>query len=464
MIITFNKNGGFNESGRFTEKNRRAGWGTLGTALCTAAVLAGAVAVPALAQGDRPQRGPQSPAAEGPYYGGIYDKPFTRRAAHGVTIGGYMDLEYIDFQTPSPRAARHFDQHRFIPFIYSRIGEKISMQSEIEFEHGGIGGPNTGEAIIEFANIDFHLADWFNPRFGIILMPLGKVNALHDAPIQDLTDRPLVAEHVIPTTFSQAGAGAYGVLYPRLMGLDDRLDYEVYLTNGLKGLDGSGAPGGITTVRISRTSGLRGARTDGNEQDNNNSVAVSGRLGYSPFLGTEIGISTMFNGSYVSSAYRKPDGTTGDDLGLRIFAVDGMWRWRWLEILGEWATVSIDRDAAIIADNRVPDRMEAGYIQANAHFMIEPLKEAFPGFVTDESTFTFVVRYETEDLSKGLTGANALDGRIARTTVGLNFRPIEDTVLKFDYQINDDRGDGSSAANRAAEEADGFLFSVATYF
>ena len=50
-------------------------------------------------------------------------------------------------------------------------------------------------------------------------------------------------------------------------------------------------------------------------------------------------------------------------------------------------------------------------------------------------------------------------GRQRRTTVGLNYRPIEATVFKFDYQFN--RGSGPAPATA---DDNAFLFSIASYF
>ncbi len=50
------------------------------------------------------------------------------------------------------------------------------------------------------------------------------------------------------------------------------------------------------------------------------------------------------------------------------------------------------------------------------------------------------------------------DNRMDRLTLGLNFRPIETTVFKFDYQFNTEGGDLRGVTN------DVFLFSIASYF
>ena len=66
-----------------------------------------------------------------------------------------------------------------------------------------------------------------------------------------------------------------------------------------------------------------------------------------------------------------------------------------------------------------------------------------------ESTFTLVWRYDTIDLDGNERTAN---------TVGINFRPIEDTVFKFEVQFREEHGLQPDLQN------DAYVFSVATYF
>ena len=82
------------------------------------------------------------------------------------------------------------------------------------------------EVSLEFAHIDYLINEPVNIRAGIVLIPIGKFNLLHDSPLNDLTDRPLVSQFVIPSTMSETGAGFYGTFYP---GRTSKLDYEFYV-------------------------------------------------------------------------------------------------------------------------------------------------------------------------------------------------------------------------------------------
>ena len=367
--------------------------------------------------------------------GGLYDKPFLERMKSSVSLGGYFDVEYRD-----PEGAPHdFRFHRLIPFIYADIHERVRFATEIEIEDGS-------DVAIEFAYVDLLIVDEINFRGGVILDPLGKFNLIHDSPINDLTDRPLVNQFVIPTTLREVGAGFFGDLTPD--GSDCEVKYEVYLTSGFKGLDDAG----MTT--ITSGSGLRGARPHSTAfgtsrfDDINNKFAGVGRLSVSPLLGSELGISAH-SGAYDAA---------GDNL-LTTTAVDGLVTIPGfelaglpvgpIELQGEGAYSFVERDS-FARTSGVADDIWGYYVQANWHFMPRCFVDGLPLVFLPQSTFTLVGRWDQVDL----------DGnRMRRATIGLNFRPTESTVFKLDYQFNQGTGTAPVAA-----DVDAFVFSIASYF
>lgn len=367
---------------------------------------------------------------------GLYGKPFLE-SERRTYLGGYVDLEYFDVEGRN----RRFTQHRFVPFIYADVTENVKFAAEIEFEYGGSDAEaGDGETKVEFATIDYVFDEAFAFRAGAILVPLGKFNLIHDSPVNDLTDRPLVDQTVIPTTLTEAGLGFFGSAYP---GGESKLDYEVYAVNGFRGLvdDADSATGSESL--FSASSGTRNGRAS-LRVDNNNSMAGVGRVAYSPTLGAEVGLSAHA-GKY-------------DDAGenwLVIYAVDAIFQpsrfvsvLSGLEFQGEFARAEIERDDLAEASG-VPDDLWGVYGQMNYHFMFDFLRESLPGVFKEESTFTFVTRVDHTELDST---------RTERVTLGLNFRPIEDTVFKFDYQFNFEDWDRNEVRN------DAFVFSIASYF
>ena len=141
------------------------------------------------------------------------------------------------------------------------------------------------------------------------------------------------------------------------------------------------------------------------------------------------------------------------DNDLSIFAVDGLLQRGPFEILGEAAWVSIEGGDPNAAGGAPPARMDGYYVQGNYHFMPEFLKKSAPTFFTDASIFTAVVRWGEADTNSD-SSSNVND--INRLTLGINFRPVEDSVVKFAYTFNDHE-DGEQSRN-------GWQFNMSTYF
>src|SRR5881296_2345307 len=385
----------------------------------------------------------------------IYAKPFV--SSPRTTVGGYMDLQYRLFNSSSStgvgqpstgNGSSSFDQQRFVPFFYSDITDRLKVAAELEIEHGIRSKSNDGSGIevsLEFATIDYLIHEKLNFRAGIILLPVGKFNLLHDSPLNDLSDRPLVATAIIPSTLSETGAGFYGTFYPTRL---SKLDYELYVTQGFNGYRTNGTP------VITADAGLRDARqrvsTVDDGLDNNNGKAVVGRVAFSPILGVEIGGSGYF-GSY-DPASKRP---------LSIWAADWTFQRGPFELIGEAAWVyardnhrNLDGTFAFDANGRpLPRRMDGFYVQGNYHFMPQFLRRRAPTYFTEASTFTAVVRWDDINTNSELAATAR-----QRLTLGLNFRPIEDTVFKADYQFNFEDGKNNRIRN------DGLVLSVATYF
>lgn len=380
----------------------------------------------------------------------IYAKPFL--SAPKATVGGYADVMYnlLSRQNLDNPSRNSFGQQRLVPFIYADITDHVKFATELEIERGG---PNTpqgdGSMQIEFAQLDYLIDEAINLRAGILLMPVGKFNLLHDSPLNDLVDRPMVSRIIIPSTWFEAGAGIYGTLYPSRL---SKLDYELYAVNGMTSLNGNQNPSDLG-VRNTRGSVSR---------DRDDSKAIVGRLAFSPMLGIEVA------GSGYHGQYRPAVGALGAGY-IDIFAVDWTLQRGPFEIIGESAWTRISNNPT------GPAGMQGYYIQGNYHFMPEFLKRWAPSHFTDASTFTAVIRWEqvdtdTDDRTRFLPGGGNRR-ELERLTLGINFRPIEDTVFKFDWQFNTQKnatgllpaGDFSTAGSTPIN-GNGFLVQAATYF
>jgi len=349
----------------------------------------------------------------------IYQKPFLLQGR--ASVGGYMDLEFLAGEGGST-----FDQHHFVPFLYAEVSDRVHVASEIEYEHGGevAGDEETdGEIKIEFATVDLKAADVLNLRAGVILSPLGRLNLFHDAPMLDLTERPLVDRDVIPTTLSEAGLGFFGQIFPSEQLV---LDYEAYLVNGFD--DDAVDTSGVLQIRNARGS---------KKQDNNNSRAFVGRFGVSPRLGTEVGVS-VHTGDY------DREGATN----LTIAALDVRFASGPVEFLGEGAMARGDYRDALGAGQTAES--SGFYLEGRFHFLAGALG-ALP-----QSVFTGVARLDYVDRDQTSDGNDQ-----ERLTLGVNFRPTEETVLKNDIFFDRSRAMG---ATEWGDSGPSYRFSIATYF
>ena len=387
----------------------------------------------------------------------IYAKPFL--SVPKATIGGYADVMYniLSRQNLDNPSRNSFGQQRLVPFIFADITDRIKFATEIEIERGGTNSPQgDGTIQVEFAQLDYLVDEKINLRGGILLMPVGKFNLLHDSPLNDLVDRPMVSRIIIPSTWFEAGAGIYGTFYPTTL---SKLDYELYAVNGM-----TQTAGAITDL------GVRNARGSVS-RDRDDSKAIVGRLAFSPMLGIEIA-GSGYHGQY------KPSTATIGSGNIDIFAVDWTLQRGPFEVIGEAAWVRISNNNATgVAGNGIgPAGMFGYYVQGNYHFMPEILKRMAPTHFSDASTFTATVRWEQVDTdtdNRTTGGGNTLGNRreLDRVTVGLNFRPIEDMVFKINWQYNTQNDNargivpaGDLGTSSSRMDGDGFLFQAATYF
>lgn len=399
----------------------------------------------------------------------VYAKPFV--AAPKAIVGGYMDIQYRSQSKASidngyGGGTNGFDQQRFVPFIYADITEHVKFASEIEIEHGIREETPEHEFSLEFAHIDYLVNEAFNLRAGILLLPVGKFNLLHDSPLNDLTDRPLVSQFIIPTTLSETGAGFYGTFYP---GRTSKLDYELYVTTGPCSYDPNGTP------RINEADGTKASRqrtcssTDG--LDINNGKAVVGRLAFSPMLGVEV----------AGSQYYANGAPNGNYNPLSITAVDWTLQRGPFEVIGEAAWAYARGNSRAIQTNTLgfapgslltgiggnsgigipPQRMNGFYIQGNYHFMPEFLTKLSPKRFGEGSTFTAVIRYDKVNTNQDDSNGTGGWGNMEQISFGLNYRPIEDAVFKISYQYQP-RAFNPNTNERIHDSA--LVISAATYF
>ena len=390
----------------------------------------------------------------------IYARPFVK--APKTIIGGYIDFSLTKCANRGARdcdAKSGFDQERFVPFFYSQVTDRLSVAAELEVEHGGPNGnQGDGEIKMEFATMDYRFNDAFNLRGGIILVPMGRFNLIHDSPLNDLPLRPMVSRSILPSTFAESGIGFFGTFYPSAL---SKIDYEFYVVNGSNGDDG----------KLSENNGTRKIRGS-LKKDNNENKAIVSRVSFSPMLGVEVA------GSVHHGKWDKKD-----KYNKTLFAIDGALQRGPFELMGEaaWADIEgagityVEAGTEVFTSddddsNRrriltqtdsihvIPPSMFGYYVQLNYHFMPEGLTRAMPSYFGQDSTFTGILRWGQADTNTD-SAFNKNDEE--RLTLGLNFRPIEDSVIKFAYTWNKK---GPTSPGAGSTDHNGFQFNLSSYF
>ncbi len=364
-----------------------------------------------------------------------------------VSLGGYADIEFEGFENSNST----FDQVRYVLNVGAQPHERLLFYSELEIEHGGTNYPGgDGETKIEQAWMSYVINDWMSLKGGIFLVPFGKFNLLHDSDIQELTDRPLFARRLIPSTWTDAGFGFLGEL-PIGEKLkweilpDFYLNYETYVGNGLD-------------EDISDR-GLRDARGSASNDLNNNKDFVT-RLGFGLNRNLEIGLSTYY-GKFGRSG---SDTRNGKD---SIFGIgsDVNFKRGPFELVGDFAYFDFQDGALVDHDNSnttapvsAPKYMRGFYIEPRYHFWPKFLSNTFLGRGFKDPKLTLVGRYDEVDIGDdGDVGTGANEER--RYTLGMNYRPIESWVFKLEYQWNRTKNEVLERGNN-----DGIMASMAIGF
>ncbi|TAN62191.1 hypothetical protein EPN16_02115 [bacterium] len=341
-----------------------------------------------------------------------------------VSVGGYADIEFENFENSNST----FDQARFVLNIGAMPHERLLFYSEYEIEHGGPHASDVGEAKVEQAWASYLINDMLNLRGGIVLVPFGRFNLLHDSDIQDLTERPIVARRLASATWMEAGFGAFGEFnIGESLGLkllpDSYLNYEGYIVNGLDE--------DISDTGMRNTKGAI-------EADENNNKAFVGRLGLGLNRNLEFGVSA-YQGKFGRAGAATRNGRD-DLLGV---AADVNFKHGPFELVGDFAYWDFEDGALVDHDNdsvagdevSAPKYMRGFYIEPRYHFWPKFLNNTFLGRGFEDPMLTLVSRYDWVNIADdGDTGNGANKER--RFTLGLNYRPIESWVFKLEYQRN----------------------------
>jgi hypothetical protein len=364
--------------------------------------------------GEAAAEAPVSEKGFGPAASKVY------RTDRGISIGGYGEMLY---QSPSSErddgtASGESDQLDFLRAVFYfgyKFNDRLLFNSEIELEHASTD--DEGEVSVEFAYLDYLLRPQINVRAGLLLIPMGFINELHEPPVYLGARRPDVERAILPSTWRENGFGLFGDV--------GSWTYRTYVVNGL---DASGFSAG----------GIRGGRQRGSEAAAEDFAWV-GRLDYTGRPGLLVGGSLYSGGS--GQGLAGPGGKVLD-VDTTIYEAHLEWKWRGLEVRALAARSELDDVAALnqtlglTGDRSVGEEMGGWYLQLGYDVLNHM---DFRGTGRGEMALIPYARFESYDTQSKVPAGFLRDParEVSSFTLGLAFKPIDEVILKADYQNYD---------------------------
>ena len=326
-----------------------------------------------------------------------------------LSIGGYGEMYYAGKSNGTSKAVTY----RFIPYIGYKFTDSIILNTEIEFEHGGVSVDGDGEEVkIEFMYLDFLLNQHANIRLGNFLIPMGLINQRHEPTLFTTVQRPETEKYIIPSTWNESGAMVFGDII-------EGLEYKVAMVSALK----SKADG---------DKWIRGGRGGAWDVSNPNAAFVA-RLDYTGTNGLLVG----------ASAYTAPS-TDAVDSNLLIWDLHVDYKVAGFRAYGLYSATSRS-NADKIAPNAV-ESSDGGYLNLSY--------DTLATFSTSQKLPVFV-QYEKYSAQGVLADGTELDAKV-NTTMGINYFPHDQVVLKADYMIT--KRDNSDTTDYTTSLSMGFIF------
>jgi len=360
----------------------------------------------------------QTVSGLGPAASKVYQKE------QGVSVGGYGEalLEFFDDSRDDGSdsgAVDRFDFLRAVVYFGYKFSDRWIFNSEIEFEHASTS--EGGSASVEFAYLDYLYRDALNLRTGLVLVPMGWINELHEPTVYLGAVRPRTENRIIPTTWRENGIGAYGAL--------GGFDYRTYVINGLD-------------ASAFSAKGLRSGRQKGAKAKAEDFAWV-GRLDFTGVPGLTAGAA-----GYFGNSGQDLEDMDGDSIpvGTSILDLHVEYRYRGLELRGLWARAELDDVARLNealgyeGNQSVGETLEGGYLQVGFDVLAGRGQSALTPYLRWEQINT------QEEVPDGWSANPANDERLM--TLGLAYQPIEQLIFKAEYQnIDDEAGTGVDQFN-----------------
>ena len=344
-----------------------------------------------------------------------------------LSIGGYGEVNFYKPIKENTNTNSTLDVQRFVLMMAYKFSDRAQIITEIEYEH-------VKEVFIEQAFFQYRLNDYINVRAGLMLIPMGLVNEFHEPTTFNGVLRPHLDKYIVPSTWREIGAGITGRIQSA------SLKYQVYITNGFNGYDGS--------AKISGKDGLRGGRQKG-AKSYMSSPTFSTKLDYYGIPKLKLGMAAYLGNSQ-STAYDNisdvdqnliafADSTV---VGIKMFGLNAIYTFNGIQLRGQYVHTSLSNTSEynVSTGSDVANVMDGYYAEVSYNvFNNTPIKTSLTPFFRYEKYYTHkeVDTETTKNLAYNRTDI----------TMGLGYKFSPGLGVKADYQIyeNEDPSDNGSA-------------------
>ena len=342
----------------------------------------------------------------------------------GISFGGYGEALYQNFnakdESGNPiRKTDAIDNLRQIIYFGYKFDERLLFNSEIEFEHASTD--KRGEVSVEFAYVDLLIHPMASARAGLLLMPMGFLNELHEPPTFLGALRPETEQVIIPTTWRANGAGLFGDSGEKIQGFS----YRVYLVESMSSINGENS-------EAFSSAGLRSGRQQGSKALIQN-LAFTARLDYERR-------GLLVGGSIFTGGTAQNDTTsTGATFTGRTTIYEGHVQFRHRALQARFLVSAAHVSEADLINNAngftgmdgVGTRLVGGYIEAGYNVLHSRAAESPWKLIP-------YVRWEQINTQDQVAEGFLVDAQRKRQilTLGAAIYPHNQVVLKGDYVAN----------------------------
>jgi opacity protein-like surface antigen len=351
----------------------------------------------------------------------------------GLSIGGYGEIFYSNLISDKGDGKDRADALRTVLYVGYKFNENIVFNSEYEFEHAtssSTASSGNGSVSVEFATLDYLWKDWANFRAGLLLVPMGWINEIHESPYYLGTHRPEVERQIIPSTWRELGGGIFGTLF-------EDVTYSAYVINSLNGT-------------AFNSGGLRGGRQKGNRALAENTAFVT-RIDWSPLPELLVGGSVYYGKSGQNQEFDvSPGGALPDfmveipDTPTTIWEVHGQYANKGFFLRGLFTMAHLNDAGALSRALGPVDEGGIGNLGSGEGIGGQMLGvygeiayDLLPLFVGEtEMSFEPFFRAEYYDTQRKMPSGYEKDLNKRRTilTAGVQYKPITNVVVKLDYR------------------------------